>query len=68
MKTTYFLLKIEHTEDIPNLINLAEDRVYRMDKISNVTGSLLTQEQVSSLEPPEEAGKPPSKLLGFLLK
>lgn len=68
MKTTYLLLKIEHTKDIPNLAFFAEDRIYRMDKVENVTASLLTQEQASSLNQLEQVGKPPSKFLSFLLQ
>lgn len=68
MKTTYLLLKIEHTKDIPDLTDIAAGPVYTLDKVEDVTASLLTQEQVSSLEHQEQIGKPPSKLLAFLLK
>jgi hypothetical protein len=68
MKTTYLLLKIEHTKDIQDLTDIAAGRVYTLDKVEDVAASLLTQEQVSSLEQREQVGKPPSKLLGFLLK
>jgi hypothetical protein len=68
MKTTYLLLKIEHTKDIQDLTDIAAGRVYTLDKVEDVTASLLTQEQVSCLERPQQLGKPPSKLLDFLLK
>ncbi len=50
MKTTYLLLKIEHTKDIPGLTDIAAGRVYTVDKVENASSLILTEKQVSDLK------------------
>lgn len=39
--TTQVLLTIKHTREIPDLTDLIADRVYRMDKVEDVTAERL---------------------------
>lgn len=41
MITTQVLLTIKHTREIPDLTDLIADRVYRMDKVEDVTAERL---------------------------
>jgi hypothetical protein len=50
MKTTYVLLKIEHTKDIPDLTDIAAGRVYTVDKVHDASALILTEKQVSDLK------------------
>lgn len=50
MQTTYILLKIEHSASIPDLTDKVAGRAYTMDKIEDVTASIVTAEAAQSLE------------------
>lgn len=50
MKITYILLKIEHTQDIPDLTDIAAGRVYTVDKVHDASALILDEKQVACLE------------------
>ena len=43
MQTTYILLKIEHSASIPDLTDKVAGRAYTMDKIEDVTATLIDE-------------------------
>ncbi len=45
MQTTYILLKIDHTQPIPDLTDLVAGRAYTMDKVEDVTATAITKEE-----------------------
>lgn len=48
--TSYLLLKLEHTKPIPDLTDIAAGRVYTLDRVNDVTASLIDERQAKMLE------------------
>ena len=48
--TSYLLLKVEHTKPIPDLTDIAAGRVYCLDRVDDVTASLIDERQAKMLE------------------
>ncbi len=48
--TSYLLLKVEHTKPIPDLTDIAAGRVYCLDRVDDVTASLIDERDALQLQ------------------